>query len=169
MKQLVIAAAALLAVFASPANAAENQNYLGAGMGLSRIADAAGGNSAGIDLHVIAGHNFYKYVGVEAGFDLTNAGNSIMALPIHASLVGRLPITSSFGLFGKTGVAHSTVFTTTQGGGSNASGMTSISAVGVEFYNSVADTRISFNRFNLDGAVPGMTSESLNVTAISHF
>lgn len=110
--KIIHAAVAAACLVASPAFAADDGFYLGAGLGYFQLdvgdVNEAGSWDAGDTAYKIGvGYNFLKYFGVEVewidGGSPEDVGVSIDVTGWNASAIGRWPVTEKFDVFAKLG------------------------------------------------------------------
>lgn len=131
-KRLGLTALAALALMAATAAQADTQPgfYAGAGIGSTKVGDDISGvDDSDTGFKIFGGYAFNKNLAVELGyFDLGEASGSfsdpfigdasfdVGVSGLNASVVGRVPVSETFSLFGKLGFAsydldgHVTIF-----------------------------------------------------------
>ncbi|MEQ1838351.1 MAG: porin family protein [Candidatus Nitrotoga sp.] len=109
-----IAAVALLSAFiAAPVAAEDMHMYIGANVGSAQI-DATGFD-ASTAFSVLAGHKFNSNFAAEVAYvnfgsvDVAPAGSTVKSSAMSLSGVGSFPLNDQFSLFGKLGLASTTV------------------------------------------------------------
>jgi len=92
-----------------------SSGYLGLNLGRSRFDTNCGNGVFGCDnsdraLHLYAGSMFSDYFGLELGYlnfgDMARGGGETKAQGLNLSLVGKVPVATALGLYGKIGTTY---------------------------------------------------------------
>lgn len=174
-----IAAAVLLsAVVAAPAFAADEGFY--AGLALGNGKPGATPSAAGLSKKSefiyggLAGYQYNKNLAVEAQFTgvgkaVDVAGNSVKADALSLTAVGLLPVTDSFELLGKLGVA-STKTTSSVGAANQGASRTGVTyGLGAQYNVSQnLGLRLVWDRYAVATTAAGLkTNSNANVVALA--
>ncbi len=104
-----IAVAATLAILSSAAFAADAQMYAGADVGRTKI---DGFSDRETSYGAFLGYQFNPNVGIEAGYrrlaDFTVSNTNVTLDQVALSVVGTMPLSSGFSVFGRLGYNHIT-------------------------------------------------------------
>jgi OmpA-OmpF porin, OOP family len=184
-KRLGLTAFAALALTAAMAAQADVQPgfYAGAGVGTTKLSDD-GFDDAGVDVDdtdtgfkIFGGYSFNRNLAIEVSyFDLGevsggfndpfigNVSFDVGISGLNASVVGRLPVSETFSLFGKLGVAsydldgHATI--SGVGSGSDSQSETDMTyAVGAALsFGGPWEVRVEFETIDVDNGTANMLS-----------
>jgi hypothetical protein len=161
MKTIVSIVAAMMAatIWLPSAMAVEEGGYVLLSIGISPITDPIG-TTSGFGVEAGGGYNLNKYLGAEAIIGVVgfSAGSVYNPLSISLNVVGHIPFSDGFGIYGKVGEAETMVTLNSTNGGSSQgySGVTSLYGAGIEIYTvDHADFRIGYDHYDLS-IIPGL-------------